>query len=41
MADVFNRILEILLPDMLQCEDSDKNPAFTIAFTTGSSRFRK
>ncbi|MEI2742017.1 MAG: glycosyl hydrolase family 57 [Candidatus Competibacter sp.] len=34
MADVFNRILEILLPDMLQCEDSDKNPAFTIAFTT-------
>ena len=32
MADVFTRILRIELPESLQCDDSGKNPAFTIAF---------
>jgi hypothetical protein len=32
MADVFTRILRIELPESLQCDESGKNPAFTIAF---------
>ena len=32
MADVFTRILRIELPESLQCDDSGKNPAFSIAF---------
>jgi hypothetical protein len=31
MADVFTRILRIELPDSLQCDESGKNPAFSIA----------
>lgn len=34
MADVFTRILRIDLPDALQCDESGKNPAFTIGFVT-------
>ena len=32
MADVFTRILGIELPDTLRCDDSGKNPAFSIGF---------
>jgi hypothetical protein len=34
MADVFTRILRIDLPEALQCDESGKNPAFTINFVT-------
>ncbi|MCC8988038.1 MAG: glycosyl hydrolase family 57, partial [Candidatus Contendobacter sp.] len=32
MTDVFTRILRIELPETLQCDESGKNPAFTITF---------
>lgn len=32
MADVFNRILQIELPESLQCDASGKSPAFSVAF---------
>ena len=32
MADIFTRILRIDLPEALQCDDSGKNPAFSITF---------
>ena len=32
MADVFNRILQIELPETLECDESGKNPAFTLTF---------
>ncbi len=32
MADVFNRILRIELPETLECDKSGKNPAFTLTF---------
>ena len=32
MADVFTRILGIELPDTLRCDDSGKNPTFSIGF---------
>ena len=34
MVEVFTRILRIELPDSLQCDESGKNPAFSIAFVT-------
>ena len=34
MTDVFTRILRIDLPEALQCDESGKNPAFTISFVT-------
>jgi hypothetical protein len=32
MVEVFTRILRIELPESLQCDESGKNPAFSIAF---------
>ena len=34
MTDVFNRILNVDVPETLQCDDSGKNPVFSIRFTT-------
>ncbi len=34
MTDVFTRILRIDLPTALQCDESGKNPAFTLTFGT-------
>ena len=34
MTDVFSCILKVDVPETLQCDDSGKNPAFSIRFTT-------
>ena len=34
MTDEFSCILKVDVPETLQCDDSGKNPAFSIRFTT-------